>query len=100
MAELGRSRAMMQSALECCSGLAVLLEDWEQAARFYGAAEAMAEVTGLRRDAADEAFYDPRIEKARASLDAAAFEAAERKGRAASTVTAIADARGWLQEIS
>jgi predicted ATPase/DNA-binding winged helix-turn-helix (wHTH) protein len=99
MAEFGRSRAMMQSALECCSGLAVLLEDWERAAAFYGAAEAMAETTGLRRDAADEAFLAPRVKTARANLDAAAFEAAERSGRATSAITAIADARAWLRAI-
>ena len=98
MAELTGSRATVQSVLEVEAGLAALLEDWGHAARFYGAAEAMAAATGLRRDAADESFLAPRIEKARAQLGADAFEAAEREGRALPSEGALQEARAWLDQ--
>ena len=53
--EIG-SKPLAQSVLEVCAGLAAFGEEWERAARFYGAVEAQSERTGLHRDPADQAF--------------------------------------------
>jgi hypothetical protein len=92
------SRATSQSVLEVCAGLAALLEQWPQAARFYGGAEAMASATGLRRDAADETFLAPRIAKARDAMQAAEFAAAEGQGRALPFELVLQEARAWLEK--
>jgi hypothetical protein len=73
-----------------------LHEEWPQVARFFGAAEAQAAETGLRRDPADEAFLAPWVAKARKTLGPAAFAAAEAEGRARSFIEANAEARAWL----
>jgi tetratricopeptide (TPR) repeat protein len=85
-----------QGLLEVSAGLASLTRDWKTAARFYGAVEALADQTGLRRDPADEAFLQPLVERARAELGFTAFGAAEREGRALSYEVAMAEARAWL----
>ena len=53
--EIG-SKPAGQSALEVSAGLAGATQEWADAARFFGAAEAQAAQTGLHRDPADEAF--------------------------------------------
>jgi tetratricopeptide (TPR) repeat protein len=93
--EIG-SRFVGQSLLEVSAGLAVLRREWQRAARFYGAAEALALQTGLQRDPADEAFLAPLVKKAQAALDTPAFAAAEGAGREGPYETIIAEARGWL----
>ena len=93
--EIG-SRYVGQSVLEVSAGLAVLRGEWERAARFYGAAGALALETGLQRDPADEAFLAPLMAKAQAALDAAAFAAAGARGRAASYESIISEARAWV----
>lgn len=98
-AEIG-SKRMGQSVLEVAAGLAASHEDWECAARFYGAAEAQAAETGLHRDPADEAFLAPRITQARGALAAAAFAAAEAAGRALGYEDAMGEARAWLESSS
>jgi predicted ATPase/DNA-binding winged helix-turn-helix (wHTH) protein len=98
-AEIG-SKRMGQSVLEVSAGLAALREEWEYAARFYGAAEAQAGQTGLHRDPADEAFLAPRIAQAREALAAAAFATAEGAGRALVYEEAMGEARAWLENSS
>ena len=93
--EIG-SRYVGQSVLEVSAGLAVLHGEWQRAARFYGAAEALALQTGLHRDPADEAFLAPLIAKAHSALDTPAFAAAEGAGRELPYETIIAEARRWL----
>ncbi len=73
-----------QSVLEVCAGLAASRAEWEQAARFFGAAEAQTGKTGLHRDPADDAFLAPLIAQAREALGPAAFAAADAAGRALS----------------
>jgi non-specific serine/threonine protein kinase len=85
-----------QSVLEVSAGLSTLTEDWERSAMFFGAAEAHAEKTGLRRDPADEAFLAPLIEMAKAALGATAFAADEAAGRALTYRFAIEKVRAWL----
>ena len=98
IAEETGSKPVGQSVLEVCAGLAALQERWDFAARFYGAAEAEASQTGIRRDPADEAFLKPRVAKSRATLGAA-FEAAEKAGRALPYDVALREARAWLHEV-
>jgi hypothetical protein len=92
------SRAALQSVLEVSAGLAMLTEDPERAARFYGAAEAMATDTGIRRDPADASFLMPRVDDARRRLGVEAFEACEKQGRALPAEVALQEARAWLEE--
>ena len=94
--EIG-SKTTGQSVLEVCAGLASLQADWHLVARFYGAAEAQAAQSGLRRDSADAAFLQPLIAKAQAALGAKNFAAAESAGRALTYEAAMAEARASLQ---
>jgi non-specific serine/threonine protein kinase len=86
-----------QSVLEVCAALASATGDYTRVARYYGAAEAIAAQTGLHRDAADEAFLVPLIDRARAALGAETFDAGERLGGALSHTQALEEARAWLQ---
>ena len=95
--ELTGSRATAQSVLEVSAGLAALGEEWRLAARFFGAAEAMAIQTGLHRDPADEAFLAPRVDAAKRGLETEAFDAAEAEGRALPFEAAMQEARAWLE---
>jgi hypothetical protein len=78
------------------AGLAGLHEEWERAARLFGAAEAQGAQTGIRRDPADEMFLAPRIGGVLGALGSAAFAAAANAGRALGYDDAIAEARRWL----
>jgi tetratricopeptide (TPR) repeat protein len=93
--EIG-SKRVGQGVLEATSGLAAFAEEWEPAARFFGAADALREQMGLHRDPADEAFLSPLIARAQGALGAPAFAAAEAQGRALSYEDACAQARSWL----
>jgi len=93
--EIG-SQPAAQSVLEVSAGLAASLADWQRAARFFGAAEAQAEQTGLRRDPADEAFVAPLMASARQALGGAGFDSHQLVGRMLSHREAIDDARKWL----
>jgi len=92
-----RTMQALHSALEVCAGLAASRGDGAQAATMFGAAEAFAARTGVKRDAADEAFLAPRIARARSALGAAAFEAAAREGGAMPLEGAADLARRWLE---
>jgi predicted ATPase/class 3 adenylate cyclase len=85
-----------QSVLEVSAGLAALCGEWQRAAFFFGAAEAQAARTGLRRDPTDEAFLAPLIESARKGLGSQAFATSESAGRALSYEEAMVDVRTWL----
>jgi predicted ATPase/class 3 adenylate cyclase len=97
--ELGSKPAGV-SALEVSAGLAALRRESEQAARFFGAAEAQMGQTGLHRDPADEAFLAPLITTARDTLGPTTFAAAEAAGRVLSYDQAVAEAREWLDRCS
>ena len=94
--EIG-SRPVGQSLLEVAAGFAAFRGEAERAARLFGAVEAQAAETGLRRDPADEAFLAPFIARARDALGAAAFDAAAAGGAALGREDAIADVRAWLE---
>ena len=94
-AEIG-SMPVAQSALEVCTGLAATKEEWEQAAQFFGAAEALAAQTGLKRDPADEAFVAPLIARTKDRLGTTSFESLKASGRAESPEKVLLRARAWL----
>jgi predicted ATPase/DNA-binding winged helix-turn-helix (wHTH) protein len=94
-AELG-SRYVGQGALDVCAGLCSLANDPVRCARFLGAAEALSAITGLRRDAADDAFVAPLVRRSRDSCDREVFEAAYGAGRALGYDEAVIEARAWL----
>jgi len=75
-----RSQSLGQAVLDVMSGYCAALGLNEDSARFFGAAEAQADRSGLKRDSADAAFLLPRIEQGRASLGVDAFAAAQAEG--------------------
>ena len=85
-----------QSALEVCAALASANQDWVTAARLFGVAEAATGTTAMQRDPADAAFLQPWIDKARISLGAKDFAAAESAGRALALEDGLAQVRRWL----
>ena len=93
IADENRSEPATQSVLEVMAGWAAARGDFRRAARLFGAVEALAEATGLRRDPADEAFLLPLIGRARAALGAKDFAALESAGRSLGRDDAIADVR-------
>ncbi len=90
------SKPAGQSVLDVCAGLAAFCEQWEYAARLFGAAEAHKDQTGIHRDPADEAFLLPLVERARAALGATTFAASEASGRQLSYNDTMAWTRAWL----
>ena len=98
-AQLG-SRYLGQSAIDACAGLCSLANEPECCARFLGASEASSAITGLRRDAADDAFVAPLVRRAREACRQEVFEAAYLAGRALGYDEAVVEARAWLAGIS
>ena len=92
------SKAAVRAALDVASGLAVILAEWERAARLYGAADVRLERMKIQRETADEAFLAPLIAKARGALGDAAFAAEDARGRALSDQEAMAEACSWLAD--
>jgi tetratricopeptide (TPR) repeat protein len=98
-AEIGSKRAGVYQ-LECSAWLAAFFSEWECAARFYGANEALQEQFSFHRQPPDEAFLAPLIARTRVALGAVVFAAAESAGRALSYDEVIAEARSWLEQRS
>ncbi len=96
IAELIGSRPAGGNALAVTSGLAAMRENWTQAAWFFGAAQTQMHHTGIRLDAADEAFLAPWLAQAREAFPPADFANAESSARRLSYEQAIASARSWL----
>ncbi|MEO8506039.1 MAG: adenylate/guanylate cyclase domain-containing protein [Betaproteobacteria bacterium] len=93
--ELG-SMPIEQCVLDVAAGLAAHGEQWDRAARLFGAAEAIIAQTQLQRERADAAFLEPLIARARVALGPAAYAAAEGAGRALASSAAMAEAQCWL----
>lgn len=92
-----RSKPTGVGLLEVCAGMAALARDCGRAARFYGAAEGQAAMSGLHRDPADEKFLAPLIADAcAASGNAAQFARDVLSGRAIAHAEAMREARDWL----
>ena len=87
------STPVAQSALEVSFGLAATRGEWTSAGTFFGAAEAQAQRTGLRRDPADEAFIAPLLQRARRSVR---FDVAMVTAKHLTLEQALEQARAWL----
>jgi predicted ATPase/class 3 adenylate cyclase len=89
------SQQLGQSTLDVLAGLCAADGRHDAALRMFGAAEAQAERSGLKRDSADSAFLLPLIERSQSQLgDAAA--AALTDGKAMSYADAVQRAAGLL----
>jgi hypothetical protein len=84
-------------ALDVCTALAAGAGDWKRAARFFGAAEAHASRSAIRRDAVDARFIAPSLERARAALGAAAFASARVEGSRCDFHQALREALAWVR---
>jgi predicted ATPase/class 3 adenylate cyclase len=93
------SKLVARSVLEVCAGLAAASENWERAAKFFGAAETQREHTGLRRDSADEAFLNPLITRAKLALGRRTFDSIEEQGRATPLESALAQASDGIDSL-
>jgi tetratricopeptide (TPR) repeat protein len=97
IAEQTGSRRMGQAALEVAAALGAALGQWDDAARFYGAAERQLEEMHIRRAPVDAESLAPLMARVRDALGAPAFAEAEAAGRAGSYEKAMAEARTWLE---
>jgi len=93
------SKPAVQSVLEVSAGLAGLRGEWQRAARYYGAVENQTRVTGIRRDAADQAFLEPVVARTRAALGSELFAENEAAGRTLPFADTINDVRAWLSSL-
>jgi len=75
-----RSQLAGQAVLDVMSGFCAADGRHEDCARYFGAAEAQAVRSGLRRDGTDAEFLMPRIEHCRRTLGAEAFARAQADG--------------------
>jgi predicted ATPase len=94
--DIGSARAV-QNVIEVAACLAVLREEWERAARFFGSVEAQLAQMAMKRTPEDHAVLVRRIATARDALGDAVFAAHEAAGRALSYDDAIEDVRAWLE---
>ncbi|MBI5716167.1 MAG: tetratricopeptide repeat protein [Burkholderiales bacterium] len=92
------SKPVEKSLLEVCAGLCAARGDPRSAAWLFGAAEALGERTGIRRDANDEAYLVPLLAAARGSLGPQAFSECELAGRSAGVDAASAEAQRALAD--
>jgi tetratricopeptide (TPR) repeat protein len=97
--EIGSKRVGV-ALLDCATGLAAAVGDWERTARVHGTTEALMEQMGYHREPTDEASLPRLIRRAREALGAGAFAAAESAGRSVSYDEAITEARAWLEQRS
>jgi len=86
--------------LEVCAALASLLAAWELAARFHGAAEALASRIDLHHEPVDSMVIDPFVERARVALGEASFAAALKGGRGLSPQQVRAEVSAWLASVN
>lgn len=82
----------LADTLECLAGLAVDV-DGQQAARLFGAAEALRQRMGMVRFKVHQSAYESSVAALREAMEANAFDAAWAEGAALSTEEAIAYAQ-------
>jgi predicted ATPase/class 3 adenylate cyclase len=85
-----------QCLLDVAAGLAAAHRDWSRAARYFGAADALATQLGVQRDGADEAFLRPFVDASRDALGPAEFARHEGEGRGLAYRDAMSEFRAWL----
>jgi hypothetical protein len=90
--ELGDPHGLAM-CLQNLADVAALREHYEQAARLWGAAEALRDVCGVRVPPSDRARYDDVVAMVRRQLRAGAFAAAWQAGRALRLEAALEEAQ-------
>ena len=88
--------------VECLHGLASLAcvaQQYERAARLFGAANHLRDALGLRSKPADQECYDHHATTTRAGLGEAAFAAAWAEGQATTLDQAIDYALAWSESV-
>jgi tetratricopeptide (TPR) repeat protein len=88
--------ATRQGVLDIVSGLAAAGGEFERAARFWGAGEALLERIGAHRDVLNRRVEHPLMTRAREVLGEAGYAAAHDAGRRLADAAAAAEARAWL----
>jgi predicted ATPase/class 3 adenylate cyclase len=91
-----RSEPVELGLFDACAGLCAGLGEWTRCARWFGAVQEQAVLTGIQRDAHDEAFLQPLVQQARDALGAEPFANAERDGRQLRTAGTRDELRAWL----
>jgi predicted ATPase/class 3 adenylate cyclase len=91
------SRPIGQSALDVSAAMLAAQSLWEAAARLYGAAERQLVECGFKRDAADEAFLQPFVERIRDALGESMFARSSAEGQTIAFEEAIAEAKARLE---
>jgi tetratricopeptide (TPR) repeat protein len=95
IAEGTGSLAIVQSLIEVCAGRAAMAGQLDRAARLVGFADAQAERTGLRRDAADQAFLERCIGELQARRSE--FAPLQQHGAGLALEAALREARASLR---
>jgi DNA-binding CsgD family transcriptional regulator len=93
--ELGGHQNIVARSLEGLAGVAGSLRLPEHAARLFGAADRLREISAIPRPPAGRADYERDLAAARARMDRASWAAAWAAGRALTPEQAIAET-GWL----
>ena len=82
--------------LDICAGFAAEVREPARAARFYGAAEMRARKTGFTREAPDEAFLAPLMQRVRGELGATRFEQEAAQAALLEDRALSQEVRSWL----
>jgi tetratricopeptide (TPR) repeat protein len=90
------SRPAALGAMDVSTGLAAHQGDWQRVAHYHGLTGAQYAQAGIQRDAPDEAFLEPMVERARQAMGGQAFDAAAEAARGAPFDPAWQALRGWL----
>ncbi|MEO5735429.1 MAG: winged helix-turn-helix domain-containing protein [Rubrivivax sp.] len=90
-------KGMGEDVLEVAAGLASERRQFDQAARFAGAALARMRESGSQREPVDEAFVAPFLDRACSALGQAEFNAAQAEGGVWGHEVAILQVRRWLE---
>jgi tetratricopeptide (TPR) repeat protein len=100
LASSAELKGMAEDVLEVAAGLASVRRNYDDAARFAGAAQALMRESGSQREPVDEAFVEPLVEKARSALGNEGFAVAQSEGGGAWTHdAAIHQVRQWLEAV-
>ena len=91
-------KGMGEDLLEVAAGLASARQEYANAARFWGAAQACMGAGGSQREPVDEVFIAPLVANAKSALGSVAFLHAESIGGAMSQASAVIEVKRWLQE--
>jgi non-specific serine/threonine protein kinase len=92
------SQMVEQALLDVTAGYCTAERNYQAAVELFGASEAQAERSGLRRDSADSAFLMPLIALARSELGPPAFAAALSRGKQWSCEAAVDRVKSLLME--